>query len=52
MANTAAIRAGRAFVEIFADDSQVQRTLRRVEARLTSFGQGLTRIGRDRKSVV
>jgi len=45
MANTGAIRAGRAFVEIFGEDSHVQRVLSRVETRLTSFGQGVTRIG-------
>jgi len=46
MANTTgAIRAGRAFVEIFGEDSHVQRVLSRVETRLTSFGQGVTRIG-------
>jgi hypothetical protein len=42
---TTAIRAGRAFVEIFAEDSQLQRVLARVSVRLTSFGQGLAKIG-------
>ncbi len=45
MAEANAIRAGRAFVEIFAEDSQLQRVLARVSVRMTSFGQGLSRIG-------
>lgn len=43
--NTSAIRAGAAFVEIFADDSKVRTVLARVDARLRAFGQGLSRIG-------
>jgi hypothetical protein len=45
VAETSAIRAGRAFVEIFAEDSQMQRVLARVSVRLTAFGQGLAKIG-------
>jgi hypothetical protein len=45
MAATNAIRAGRAFVEIFAEDSQLQRTFARISVRLSSFGQGLAKIG-------
>ena len=38
MASTQGIRAGRAFVELFADDSKLVRGLRRAEKRLKAFG--------------
>ena len=41
-----AIRAGRAFVEIFADDSKLVRGLRGAQSRLKKFGQSATMIGR------
>lgn len=47
MSNTNAIRAGRAFVELFADDSQLEQGLRRVERRLRAFGKQATQIGRN-----
>ncbi|MCA9054787.1 MAG: phage tail tape measure protein [Planctomycetaceae bacterium] len=40
-----AIRAGKAFVEMFVDDTAVQRGLARVGARFKSFGASITRIG-------
>lgn len=40
------IRAGRAFVEVFADDSKLARGLNRAQARLKSFGAGVESIGR------
>lgn len=40
-----AIRAGRAFVEIYGEDSKLQRTLDRVEKRLRGFGSILGKIG-------
>ncbi len=42
MANTKGIRAGRAFVELFADDSRLVRGLRAAEAKIKAFGQRLT----------
>lgn len=47
MAGQMAIRAGRAFVELFADDSQLVRTLRRAEARIRRFGENIKSIGRQ-----
>lgn len=44
-ANAGAIRAGRAFVEIFGEDSKLQRVLDRVEKRMKGFGSILGRIG-------
>jgi TP901 family phage tail tape measure protein len=41
-----AIRAGRAFVELFADDSMLVRTLRRAEAKVIKFGTNISSIGR------
>lgn len=41
----AAIRAGRAFVELFADDTKLVRGLRRASARLKSWGRGVASIG-------
>ena len=46
MAGPSAIRAGRAFVELFADDSMLVRTLRRAEARIVKFGENIKSIGR------
>jgi len=45
MAAGGAIRAGRAFVELFADDKKLVRTLRNVQRRLKAFGAGVRRIG-------
>ncbi len=41
-----AIRAGRAFVELFADDSKLVRGLRRAEGRVKAFGNRISAIGR------
>ena len=46
MATTTAIRAGRAFVELFADDSALVRTLRRAENHVKRFGENIKAIGR------
>ncbi|MBN1123939.1 MAG: phage tail tape measure protein [Sedimentisphaerales bacterium] len=43
--SSGAIRAGRAFVELFADDSQLVRGLRRAEAKLKAFGNSVRDIG-------
>ncbi len=40
-----AIRAGRAFVELFADDSRLVRGLKRAEAKLKAFGEGVRNLG-------
>lgn len=46
MASTSgAIRAGRAFIEIFGDDAKLQKTLKDVQGRLKSFGEGIRLIG-------
>ncbi|MFB3894587.1 MAG: hypothetical protein ACE15C_21505 [Phycisphaerae bacterium] len=45
MPQPGAIRAGRAFVELFADDSKLVRGLRRASARLKAFGEGVRNIG-------
>ncbi len=45
MASTSGIRAGRAFVELFADDSQLVRGLRRAEKRLKAFGDRIRNFG-------
>jgi len=39
------IRAGRAFVELFADDSKLVRGLRAAEKKLKAFGQGIRNLG-------
>lgn len=39
------IRAGRAFVELFADDSRLRRTLDQTGKRLRSFGASVAKIG-------
>ncbi len=45
MATTQGIRAGRAFVEIGGDDSRLLRALRRAQARLKAFGDGVRQLG-------
>jgi len=45
MAATSGIRAGRAFVELFADDSKLVRGLRRAEKRLKAFGDRIRNLG-------
>ena len=45
MASTRAIRAGRAFVELFADDKKPVRGLRRAEKRIKAFGQSMRNLG-------
>jgi len=44
--SSTAIRAGRAFVELFADDTRLVRGLRRAEAKVRAFGERLKNIGR------
>ena len=46
MPNTNAIRAGRAFVELFTDDSKLVRGLRRAEKKLKNFGARIGAMGR------
>lgn len=45
MALPQGIRAGRAFVELFADDSKLVRGLRRAEKRLKAFGDRIRNLG-------
>lgn len=45
MAASGAIRAGRAFVELFADDSKLVRGLKIAQAKLAAFGKGITAAG-------
>jgi TP901 family phage tail tape measure protein len=45
MSNVGAIRAGRAFVELFADDSKLVRGLNAARRRLRTFGRTLTSAG-------
>ncbi len=45
MRSSGAIRAGRAFVELFADDSPLVRGLRRAEKRLQSFAGNVRAMG-------
>ncbi len=45
MASTQGIRAGRAFVELFADDSRLVRGLRAAEKKLKAFGEGVRNLG-------
>jgi len=45
MAGTSSIRAGRAFVELFADDTKLVRGLRSAERRLRAFGNGIRTLG-------
>jgi hypothetical protein len=44
-ASSGAIRAGQAFVELFADDSRLTKGLRSAQARLQSWGAFVNRIG-------
>jgi len=46
MSSTQSIRAGRAFVELFADDSKLVRGLRRAERRIKAFGKHISSMGR------
>ena len=43
--NPGAIRAGRAFVELFADDSKLVRGLRRAERKVKAFGRSIRTFG-------
>ncbi|QDU33055.1 hypothetical protein KS4_10960 [Poriferisphaera corsica] len=45
MPSTQSIRAGRAFVELFADDSKLVRGLRKAERKIKTFGQGIRSYG-------
>jgi hypothetical protein len=45
MSKSGSIRAGRAFVELFADDSKLVRGLRRAEKKLKAFGNGIRNLG-------
>ena len=45
MPSTGAIRAGRAFVELFADDSKLVRGLKRASAKLRAFGESVRNMG-------
>ena len=46
MAAGGAIRAGRAFVELFGKDEQLTRVIKRAQKKLQAFGAGVRRIGR------
>ncbi|MDR2763134.1 MAG: phage tail tape measure protein, partial [Planctomycetaceae bacterium] len=46
MADTSSIRAGRAFVELFADDSKLVRGLRNAETKVVQFGRNISNIGK------
>ena len=45
MSTSQSIRAGRAFVELFADDTKLVRGLRAAEKRLKAFGASVQSIG-------
>ena len=45
MPSTRGIRAGRAFVELFADDSKLVRGLRRAKKKLKAFGDSIRNFG-------
>lgn len=47
MATSASVRAGRAFVELFADNSKLQQGLRVAEAQLKEFGAKVSTMGRQ-----
>ena len=47
MATSNSIRAGRAFVELFADDTKLVRGLRAAEKKLKAFGTAISRMGRQ-----
>lgn len=50
-ASAGAIRAGKAFVEIFADNNPLTRGLKAAEGKLKAFGAGVAGIGRKLLSV-
>ena len=43
--STNAIKAGRAFVELFADDSKLVRGLRAAQRKIKAFGAGIRSMG-------
>lgn len=45
MSSAAAVRAGRAFVEITANDTQFQRAIKTVHNRMAALGQSLRQVG-------
>ena len=45
MATAQGIRAGKAFVELFADDNQLVRGLRRAEKKVKAFGDSVRSLG-------
>jgi len=45
MPNTQAIKAGRAFVEVFADNTKLKQVLRQTEGRLKNLGGSIARVG-------
>ncbi|WP_437226003.1 phage tail tape measure protein [Planctomicrobium sp. SH661] len=47
MPPSGAIRAARAYVELFADDSKLVRGLRRAQAKLKAFGKSVQQFGRQ-----
>lgn len=47
MRSAGAIRAGRAFVELFADDSRLAKGLKRAEYKLRQFGRRVSAMGRQ-----
>ncbi|NBB84207.1 MAG: hypothetical protein GVY28_12485, partial [Alphaproteobacteria bacterium] len=47
MADSRSIRAGRASVQLYADNSELIRGLRRARRRLTAFGSEISRLGRQ-----
>ena len=47
MAKSNSIRAGRAFVELFADDTKLVRGLRAAEKKLRAFCASISRMGRQ-----
>ena len=46
MANESAIRAGKAYIELFADDSKLVRGMQAAEAKLKAFGNNVASIGK------
>lgn len=46
MADTGAIRAGRAFVEIGGDRSKLDKVLKNIQADMRAFGAGITALGK------
>lgn len=45
MANTSGIRAGRAYVELGANDAQLMKALRRAQKRMRAFASGISSLG-------